>query len=338
MRTKLYSLAAGPLLAITALPASALDIVLTNDDGFETEYIQTLFNALVDAGHNVVMSAPYLGQSGSGGEVTFLTPIFPNSEESEEGTVGAGSPGVGITPISPLQYYVNGSPVDALFHGIDVVAPREFGGQPDLVISGPNEGHNTGLNTPHSGTLGAAVAALNKGIPAIAVSADRADGTPGEPELIAALTLKVVASIDGHKGIKLPPGTGLNVNIPDVDVIPATDVEDDIEFKLTRVGTASVVGYHFYENIGDSAIAQLVGIPSDIGLPGLSVDRPYTAAGYPEDASIKSEHNALGGLTVTVSPIQGTYAADRRKEQRVKSALKSLFNPHHSNHHHGHHD
>ncbi len=334
MRKKIHGLAAGLALPFAALPVSALDIVLTNDDGFETPYIQALFTALVDAGHNVVMSAPYLGQSGSGGEITFLQPIVPNSEPSEEGLIPAGSPGVGLTTIAPQQYYVNGSPVDSLLHGIDVVGLQIFGGQPDLVISGPNEGHNTGLITPHSGTLGAAVAAINKGIPAIAVSAGMADGTLGEPALIAALTIKVVNSVDGKHGIKLKPGTGLNVNIPDIDLEPATDFEDDVKFRLTRVGTASEVGLRFYEDIGDSPIANIVGIPPGIGLPGLSVDRPYTAAGYPEDESRRSEHNVLGDLTVTVSPIQGTYAADKRNEQQVRRSLRELFHPRSPSHHH----
>ncbi|MCB1677994.1 MAG: 5'/3'-nucleotidase SurE [Halioglobus sp.] len=327
MKTKIHGVFAGLLLSFAALPASALDILLTNDDGFETPYIQVLYTTLVAAGHHVVMSAPYLGQSGSGGEVTFLQPIQATSEPSEGGLIPAGSPGVGQTTIAAFQYYVDGSPVDALMYGIDVASPAVFGRWPDLVISGPNEGNNTGLNTPHSGTLGAAVAALNKGIPAIAVSAGRLDGTPGEPELIAALTLKVVASVDGRHGIRLPEGIGLNVNIPDVDVVPATDVKDEMSFELTRVGIASVVGYHFYEDIGDSAIANIVGIPPGIGLPGLSVDRPYTAAGYPEDRSRRSEQNALDDLTVTVSAIQGTYAADRHQERRVRSSLKSLFHP-----------
>ena len=85
MRNKTRGLIAGLLLPLIALPASALDIVLTNDDGFETEYIQALFEKLTAAGHNVVMSAPYSGQSGSGGKINFLQPIFPTSEPSEGG-------------------------------------------------------------------------------------------------------------------------------------------------------------------------------------------------------------------------------------------------------------
>lgn len=327
MRSVICGLFSTCFLLIVGLPASALDIVLTNDDGFETENIQALFRALTDAGHNVIMAAPYLGQSGTGGKISFLEPIPPTSEPSEGGLLPAGSFGIGETTIAPQQFYVDDSPAAAALYGIDVLAPQIFGGPPDLVVSGPNEGNNLGLVTPHSGTLGAAVTALNKGIPAIAVSADSDDETVAESDLIAELTLKVVEAVDGRHGIRLPPGTGLNVNIPDVD--PATNDADDFNFKQTRIGTASQIGLQFYENIGDSPIAQAVGIPPNIGLPGTSVEIPYTNAGYPEDNSSRSEGNVVDGTTIAVSPIQGTYAADVFKEFGVRIRLKSLFRSHH---------
>jgi 5'-nucleotidase len=214
-----------------------------------------------------------------------------------------------------------------MLHGVDVIAPKVFSGRPDLVISGPNEGNNLGLITPHSGTLGAAVAALNKNIPAIAVSADRNDHTQEEADLIAALTLKVVAAVDGRHGVRLPRGTGLNVNIPDVD--PATAGADDFKFRQTRVGLASNAGLQFYERLGDSPIAQSQLPESYWDFPGLSVEIPYTLAGHPQDNSRKSEANVVGDLTVSVSPIQGTYAADRWKEYAVRHSLRNLFHSRH---------
>ncbi len=210
-----------------------------------------------------------------------------------------------------------------MLYGIDIAAEQIFGGPPDLVVSGPNEGNNLGLVTPHSGTVGATVTALNLGIPAIAVSASRDDETPEEAALIAAITLEVVKAVDGPRGIRLPPGTGLNVNIPDVDP-DASDV-DDFGFVPTRVGIASNIGPQFYEKIGESPIAVAFGIPPGLPLPGVSVEIPYTAAGYPEDDSPKSEGNAIGELTVTVSPIEGTYAADLFRSLLVRHKLRDLF-------------
>lgn len=306
-----------------AVPASSLDIVLTNDDGFETENIQALYRALVEAGHDVILVAPFLGQSGTGGQVAFLQPILPTGEPSEGGLLPAGSFGIGVTTIAPQQFYVDGSPTAAVLYGIDVLAPEIFGGAPDLVLSGPNEGNNLGLVTPHSGTLGATVTALNKGIPAIALSADSDDETTEEAELIAELALRVVESVDGRWGVQLPSDTGLNVNFPDVD--PATMDASDFRFRQTRIGRAAQIGLQFFEDIGESPIAQAVGIPAEIGLPGVSVAIPFTEAGYAADNSSVSEGNALEGVTVTVSVIEGTYAADFFKEIRVRRGLRSLF-------------
>lgn len=300
-----------------------LRIVLTNDDGFETENTQALFTALVGAGHDVILSAPYLGQSGTSGKIGFLLPIPPTSEPSEGGLLPAGSPGVGPTTIAAQQFYVDGSPTDSVLYGIDVAAEMIFGGPPDLVLSGPNEGNNLGLVTPHSGTVGATVTALNLGIPAIAISAERTNVTPAQAELIAELTLKVVEAVDGAHGIKLPPGTGLNVNIPEVD--PSSSTADDFDFALTRIGIASNIGPQFYERIGDSPIAVAFGIPPGLPLPGVSVEIPYTVAGYPEDTRVHSEGNALDASTVTVSPIQGTYAADFFRHYLVGKKLRPLF-------------
>lgn len=299
-----------------------LNILLTNDDGFETENIQALFDALVDAGHNVILSAPYLGQSGTSGQVAFLVPIFPTSEPSEGGLLPAGSPGVGPTTIAPQQFYVDGSPAASVLYGLDVAAPAIFGGAPDLVLSGPNEGNNLGLVTSHSGTIGATVTALNLSVPAIGLSASRDDGTPEEAELIAEIILELVDAVNGSRGIRLPAGTGLNVNIPDVD--PALEA-DDYSFSLTRVGLASNIGLQFYEEIGTSPIAVGFGIPAGLPFPGVSVEIPYTVAGYAEDTRSSSEGNAIGGTTVTVSPIQGTYQADAFRHWAVGYKLRGLF-------------
>ena len=44
------------VLASMASQVAALNIVLTNDDGFETANIQALYSALLAAGHDVILS------------------------------------------------------------------------------------------------------------------------------------------------------------------------------------------------------------------------------------------------------------------------------------------
>ena len=322
MQRRLRRAAFGVCLMLGAAPcAAALDIVLTNDDGFETANIQALYRALVKAGHHVILSAPYGAQSGTSGMLAFLKPIGPTAAASPKGTLPAGSPGVGPTTLGPQQFYVDGSPAAAVLYGIDVAARRQWSRAPDLVISGPNEGNNLGVITPHSGTVGAAVTALNKGVPAVAVSAQ--SGNPAAAAVVAALTVKLVAALDGPQGVRLPNGVGLNVNTPAIDA--DHDSADDFPFVATGIGASAPAGLEFYEHLGDSPVARGYGIPANERAPGVSLERPATGAGYPDDHAPVSESNAIRARVVTVSPIQGTYAADAAARTAVAEDLRGLF-------------
>ena len=59
----LFSLAAAVLLGLSPGSALALDILLTNDDGFDSPGITALHAALLGAGHNVTVVAPADQQS-----------------------------------------------------------------------------------------------------------------------------------------------------------------------------------------------------------------------------------------------------------------------------------
>ena len=307
------------LLLLCSTPLWGLNIVLTNDDGFETANIQFLYRALREAGHDVVMSAPYSGQSGTGGQITIMRPIGPTAEASPDGVLPAGSPGVGETGMGAQQYYVDGSPAMALLYGIDVLAQRTWGQAPDLVISGPNEGNNLGIVTPHSGTLGATVTALNKGLPAIAVSA--ANGDPDQAVLVSNLVVKLLGVLTVNDGLTLPGGVGLNVNTPEIDV--STTKLSDMQFRFTQIGGATRYGLQFFEKLGESEFATREGVPAELALPGLSVGVPPSSAGYPEDSAADSESRVLSERTVTISPIQGTYAADSKVAEAVRALLGS---------------
>jgi len=104
-----------------------LNIVLTNDDGFNAPGIQTLYTALVNAGFNVHIVAPAVNQSAQG--------------SSLGGTAALVNP-IDITEFSPGNFFVDGKPATATLTALDDL----FAGQPpDLVISsGTNRGDNIG--------------------------------------------------------------------------------------------------------------------------------------------------------------------------------------------------
>jgi 5'-nucleotidase len=127
-----------------------LTVLVTNDDGVGAPGIDALVEALsVRDGTEVVVVAPSENQSGSGGRTT------AGALQATDTATASGYPAVAV----------DGYPADSV-----VWALSEGGVQPDLVISGINEGQNVGPLVPLSGTVGAARQAAQMGVPALAVS------------------------------------------------------------------------------------------------------------------------------------------------------------------------
>ncbi|MFD7554879.1 5'/3'-nucleotidase SurE [Streptomyces sp. NPDC059835] len=185
-----------------ASPAPAggpLRILLTNDDGYNAPGIRKAFERLTAAGHDVTIVAPLTNQSGTG-------------------TKMAGSPSVTVKHPEPKVWAVDGTPGDSVAFGLAQV----FAGRaPDLVVSGSNFGPNVAGLANHSGTVGGAVAALEHGVPAIALST----GGTSAPDPVTTVNAMgptldfAVKLIDrlrsrARSGALLPQGVGLNVNHP----------------------------------------------------------------------------------------------------------------------------
>ena len=319
------------MLLLAAAPASALDILLTNDDGFETANIRALQQRLVAAGHAVLVSAPTQNNSGTGGSVRFLRPITPLARDTLYGTVPAGAPGVGADPADADVHYVDGTPVMSLLYGLDVLAVQRWGTAPDLVISGPNEGANLGTINSSSGTFNNALYAINRGVPAIAVSYGGTDGRAyteldeGAVEyrvadLVVAL-IDELAAAAGDGAPLLPPGVGLNVNIPELegDALPP--------LRYSRIGRASEYQPVFYEKLSDSPVA--VGYGAGVDLPGVSLVLPGMAppagVSLPDDDDARSEGKVFHDGAISVSIIEGAAQARRSNEDWVRVRLDDLL-------------
>ncbi len=189
-----------------AEPAS-LNILLTNDDGYDTPGIKAVHKALITAGHRVTLVAPLQNNSGSGMRVTTQGKL-DYKEHSED------------------IWSVDGSPADSVLVGLLHIMQNEA---PDIVVSGVNFGPNLGYAIS-SGTVGAATMAMHAGIPAIAVSvgikAEEYNATPvpfpstfgafhGAGQFIS----KLISELQETKkkgGNLLPGNTILNVNYPAV--------------------------------------------------------------------------------------------------------------------------
>lgn len=128
-----------------------MDIWLMNDDGLDAPGLRVLADALAAMGHQVSVWAPDQNWSGSGHYVTVRMPI---------GVRAAG----GWEPA--VAHRVYGSPADCVRVALALSAR-----QPDLVMTGINDGWNLGRDVHRSGTVAAAREAVLSGVPAVAWSA-----------------------------------------------------------------------------------------------------------------------------------------------------------------------
>lgn len=319
---------AGGLMA--SVPASALNIVLTNDDSWNTENIKVLADALRARGDDVIMSTPCTQQSGKGGAISFLEPVNVESRGVQEYCVGDTDQTV------PFDEFVEGTPVMAVLHGIDVAAQQHWGAYPDLVISGPNEGNNLGYVNNNSGTLGAAMVALARGIPAIAVSA--ADGDPSKSQAVAAIVIDIVGQLESDRKegqALLPPFMGLNVNTP-------ADGLENPEYRFTDVGWWSATDFVFRDDMSQDELVMSL-VASEIknanegmsdedalalakeqfnGKPGLSIST--TGDLVPDDNPNGEARVVVQEGSVAISTIDGHIQASRAKVALTKQKLKAL--------------
>ncbi|KAK0648202.1 survival protein sure-like phosphatase/nucleotidase [Cercophora newfieldiana] len=220
------------LAAWTALAAvsQGLNILITNDDGFATANIRELYKELKLMGHECYIVAPVTDQSAVGGQ-TFFTTSPKLTTDSEWGIVKAGSASIGTDPNDDHIWYYNGTQAAQVLVALDYVLPTFASFHtPDVVISGPNVGWTVGpFVYTVSGTLGAIIAAIERGVPAISFSSANTDPRPFEwvntttkvgledPATInARLASTLIQSMINKAagGPILPKGYGIAVNMP----------------------------------------------------------------------------------------------------------------------------
>ena len=161
-------------------------ILVTNDDGYRSEGIKALAEAL-----------------GTLGDVTIVGPIEEASASSHALTLRRP---LRLERISDFIYGVDGTPTDCVNIAVTQVLKR----LPDLVVSGINKGYNLGDDVTYSGTVAGALEGALLGVPSLAVSrrATRAAYDFSHAAQVA-VTL-------GEAMLRrpLPPQTFLNVNVP----------------------------------------------------------------------------------------------------------------------------
>lgn len=182
-----------------------MKILVSNDDGIDSLGIYVLANALKEIG-DVTVVAPRTEQSAVGHAITMKIPLRVTEYYRDDQFFG---------------YAVDGTPADCIKMGIRNIMKED----PDLVVSGINQGSNTAINIIYSGTVSAAREAAIMDVPAIAVSVTSHDANN---YIYAGKVAKQISKLVLKKGLQ--KGTLLNVNVPNLS-------EEEIQgILLTKQG------------------------------------------------------------------------------------------------------
>jgi len=177
-------------------------ILLTNDDGFNSDGIQILAKHCREAGYETTIAAPKEERSAASHSITLRRPIT-------------------VEKIAEGEYSIDGTPVDCVTIALQKLAKHP----PDLVISGINAGQNMGEDIHYSGTVAAAKEAAFLGHKAIAVSL-----TAYKDQIYDTAAFWMVKLLKRGFINILDNNMVMNINVPNVPI-------DQIKgIKLTTVG------------------------------------------------------------------------------------------------------
>ncbi|KAE9612813.1 hypothetical protein Lal_00027665 [Lupinus albus] len=193
-------------------------ILITNDDGINGDGIRALVKTLAETNeYNIYVCAPDSEKSCIGHCITWLNPINVKPLHID-GTISS--------------FSVSGSPADCTSLGISQTL---FPTLPDLVISGINNGDNTGYDIFYSGTVAGAREAFFNHIPSISISYYRPDWAEGMCKLhdfilAAQVCIPIISAVLIEiKNQTYPPRCFLNINVPNI-------VANHKGYKLTKQG------------------------------------------------------------------------------------------------------
>ncbi len=229
-----------------------MHVLLTNDDGIHAEGLWAVAEELQKDPRVTCLDiiAPAVQQSGVSHSITYLKPLAPTRTIVREQQV----------------WVVNGTPADCVKLGMMSLLDR----RPDVVISGLNEGLNTGINAIYSGTVAAAREATFFGVPAAALSLEYTK----DMDFQRASLLSTAATLGLLKELRIQTtgNTLLNINIPTSAVMPG-DVKDEVSWKvvpmkLTRNDDPYTVGkdprQRSYYWSTDQPFVELPGAATDV--------------------------------------------------------------------------
>lgn len=195
-----------------------LRILVSNDDGIAGPGLDLMVDALLEMPDvEVTVVAPAEDQSGTSDRMT------DGGAEFSDGATAGGLEGTAV----------DGFPADTVTVGLD-----ELGLEPDVIVSGINEGQNYGPFAELSGTVGVVREGVRRGVPGVAVSAgpdfDEAQYRVGADLVVEWLEENREALVSGEFPVDVAYSFNIPTCAPDrmgdlVETERATELPPDLE-------------------------------------------------------------------------------------------------------------
>lgn len=242
-----------------------MNILISNDDGINTEGIKALARAMSACG-DVYVVAPHTQRSASSHALSVNGTITVRKVPFE----GA-----------KLALECDGTPADCVKLGIDIL--KRQGIKTDIVYAGINHGGNLGTDTMYSGTVSAAAEGMMDGLPAVAVSVNSHEATHFEGACKLAADVLPMA-------LKYKGGV-ININTPD---LPMENIKG---VKCAKLG--SVEYDEWFEEVdrkGEEVTYRYSGTPTELEHWTDDMDVKLIRDGYATISAIRYDLNDYEGL------------------------------------------
>ncbi|MFA7670804.1 MAG: 5'/3'-nucleotidase SurE [Sphaerochaetaceae bacterium] len=280
-------------------------IVLTNDDGYQSEGILTLEEVLTKAGHEVWVCAPAEERSAQSHAMTL------------KGTVR-------FVRYDERHYYCSGTPADCILYGMHGQAIPV---KPDIIISGINHGYNASTDILYSGTVGAASEAALRGFKAIAISARRDYETDRYPFEESATFLAdhleeflPLCNEDVILNINVPPKPNGKWRVGKIGQLVYLDVaERSTSLKRTSYDASHTKVGLAYGNNSPDINGVFIGDELTLSLSG--VENPTL-----RDDDDEADYKLLGKGYISVTPLQVQPMVDSETIEVLKALVKDSSN------------
>lgn len=164
-------------------------ILVTNDDGIDSDGLTALETIARSVSEDVWVVAPQTEQSATGHSLTMHEPIR-------------------LRQLDARRFAVRGTPTDCVLMAVLQIMQDH---KPDLVLSGINRGMNVAEDVTYSGTIAAAMEGTLLGIPSVALSMHSRERDHFDwdcPEVHAPRILKALLQSGW------PDGNLININFP----------------------------------------------------------------------------------------------------------------------------